>query len=247
MLGVAFLPFASPVPHTLPVSLYLICTHDSLEEIRGRCVLVASAFPCAMLFTAVQCAAQLLVGGALAAGFRLTNKLLGSTSPKESVDRQARAARAKAGPTSASGVIDIEAKVLLFLPHASLSSRCGKTQGCSSTGILVMCKTAEPFRKGQSSCSPCAFTTQKARALAALHACTFSVLVHHQAKAKPVCSATCAHLAEWQASRTQIIEEEAREREDVASMNAEDLRKFDQELEARARQRDIDMGRRWKP
>lgn len=45
----------------------------------------------------------------------------------------------------------------------------------------------------------------------------------------------------------QILEEEAKEREDVASMNAEELRKFDQELEARARQRDIDMGRRWKP
>ena len=30
-------------------------------------------------------------------------------------------------------------------------------------------------------------------------------------------------------------------------MNAEELRRFDQELEARTRQRDIDMGRRWKP
>ena len=56
-----------------------------------------------------------------------------------------------------------------------------------------------------------------------------------------------AHLADRQASCLQIIEEEAREREDVASMNAEELRKFDQELEARAKQRDIDMGRRWKP
>jgi len=43
----------------------------------------------------------------LAAGFRLTNKLLGST-PKESVDRQARAAQA----TSKDGIIDVEAKVL---------------------------------------------------------------------------------------------------------------------------------------
>ena len=49
----------------------------------------------------------MLVGGALTAGFRLTNRLLGST-PKESVERQARAAQAKAKD----GVIDIEAKVL---------------------------------------------------------------------------------------------------------------------------------------
>ena len=45
----------------------------------------------------------------------------------------------------------------------------------------------------------------------------------------------------------QIVEEEAREEESVAQMNAEELRRFDQELETRARQRDIDMGRRWKP
>ena len=52
---------------------------------------------------------QLLVGGALTAGFRLTNKLLGNT-PRESVERQAQATRAK----SKGGVIDIEAKVLGF-------------------------------------------------------------------------------------------------------------------------------------
>ena len=51
-------------------------------------------------------------------------------------------------------------------------------------------------------------------------------------------------LAKRRVSCLQIIEEEARE---VASMNAEELRKFDQELEARAKQRDIDMGQRWKP
>ena len=53
---------------------------------------------------------QLLVGGALTAGFRLTNRLLGST-PKESVERQARAAQAK----TKAGVIDIEAKVQILL------------------------------------------------------------------------------------------------------------------------------------
>ena len=45
----------------------------------------------------------------------------------------------------------------------------------------------------------------------------------------------------------QTVEEEAREEESVAQMNSEELRRFDQELETRARQRDIDMGRRWKP
>jgi len=45
----------------------------------------------------------------------------------------------------------------------------------------------------------------------------------------------------------QVMEEEAREREEVAKMNADELRRFDQELESRTRQRDIDMGRRWKP
>ena len=49
---------------------------------------------------------QLLVGGALTAGFRLTNRLLGGT-PKESVERQAQAAQAK----MKAGIIDIEAKV----------------------------------------------------------------------------------------------------------------------------------------
>ena len=53
---------------------------------------------------------QLLVGGALTAGFRLTTKLLGST-PRESVERQAQAARAQ----TKGGVIDIEAKVLILL------------------------------------------------------------------------------------------------------------------------------------
>ncbi|CAL5224899.1 g7660 [Coccomyxa viridis] len=48
----------------------------------------------------------------------------------------------------------------------------------------------------------------------------------------------------------KVMEDEARqerEEESVAQMNAEELRRFDQELEARTRQRDIDMGRRWKP
>ena len=45
----------------------------------------------------------------------------------------------------------------------------------------------------------------------------------------------------------QIIEERAGEEEDVARMNAEALRRFDQELEARTKQRDIDTGQRWKP
>ena len=49
---------------------------------------------------------QVLVGGALAAGFKLTSRLLGTT-PRESVDRQARAATSSSQP----GTIDIEAKV----------------------------------------------------------------------------------------------------------------------------------------
>ena len=44
-----------------------------------------------------------------------------------------------------------------------------------------------------------------------------------------------------------MLEDEARERDDAAKMNANQLRRFDEELEARTRQRDIDMGRRWKP
>ena len=46
------------------------------------------------------------MGGALAAGFRLTSRLLGTT-PQESVDRQARAATSSSQPST----IDIEAKV----------------------------------------------------------------------------------------------------------------------------------------
>ena len=46
------------------------------------------------------------MGGALAAGFKLTSRLLGTT-PRESVDRQARAARSSSQP----GTIDVEAKV----------------------------------------------------------------------------------------------------------------------------------------
>ena len=49
---------------------------------------------------------QVVVGGALAAGFKLTSRLLGTT-PRESVDRQARAATSSSQP----GTIDIEAKV----------------------------------------------------------------------------------------------------------------------------------------
>ncbi len=51
---------------------------------------------------------QLLVGGALTAGFRLTNNRLGNT-PMELGEVQARATKAK----SKGGVIDIEAKVLI--------------------------------------------------------------------------------------------------------------------------------------
>ncbi|CAK0787758.1 hypothetical protein CVIRNUC_010980 [Coccomyxa viridis] len=89
-----------------------------------------------------------VVGGALAAGFKLTSRLLGTTL-QESVDRQARAATSSSQP----GTIDIEAKV---------------------------------------------------------------------------------------------IDERGGEEEDVARMNAEALRRFDQELEGRAKQRDIDTGERWK-
>ena len=45
----------------------------------------------------------------------------------------------------------------------------------------------------------------------------------------------------------QVIDKQRQEEEDVARMNAEALRRFDQELEARTKQRDIDTGQRWKP
>ena len=70
---------------------------------------------------------QLLVGGALTAGFRLTNRLLGNT-PRESVERQARAAQAKAK----GGVIDIEAKVLT-LSQTYLLRGCASDKDCVCT------------------------------------------------------------------------------------------------------------------
>ena len=152
MLAVALLPFTSTVP-THPFLVAFPDTHNPLNLTPGRRIPVASACPCAMLLTAVQCAAQLLVGGALAAGFRLTNKLLGSTPPKESVDRQARAARAKAGPTSAGGVIDIEAKVLLSC-HMHLKAIVAASTKAAARGILVVCKTADLFQKQHRFCSP---------------------------------------------------------------------------------------------
>ena len=94
--------------------------YQSLARSANIAVRVA---PLCILFLLSGCGAivafllQLLVGGALAAGFKLTSNLLGGT-PKESVDRQAAKANSQNGPS------DIEAKVitpLMFGPHNCIS------------------------------------------------------------------------------------------------------------------------------
>ena len=75
----------------------------------------------------------------MAAGFRLTNKLLGST-PKESVDRQARAAQA----ASKDGIIDVEAKVLP-LPDKGTQPDMVANQSCS----VIVCVTLSKLKAEQ--------------------------------------------------------------------------------------------------